>query len=511
MNYNYYESEYYKILLYKNKYNDRFKIELNENKIIIERIDDKIGWGQNLDIIVKDKITGKDEIINIGKSDENIKIIDFNRNKSNINYHYENDLFKIFYLSDKYNDIFKIIYNEKSNLLSIQRMDIEEGWGQNLNLKYIEKNPPFNEKIINIGPSKSNITTININLEKIKYNIKYNYFESDNYKITLHQIKYEDQFIIKYYEETNTIYLKRVDSKEGWGQELKLDIYDINQKKKDIIYIGKSNKNEVYKKIDLEKRKYYIGLTTIPSRIELPIFKENLEKLLKLSPVENIFITIAKKYKRFKQKISPDIITYLQNIPKIIVILLEEDYGPASKYLGPLMNYYNILQNNILIIVDDDRTYNKNLIKHFEIAYNSYPNIIFSSGKWKDYFNNNYKNISDNYLEIELFKEENINKFFYGQGVGGFFGFGIKVIDNMEKFINYNLKIMERIPKSIYHDEGIILGYLKYKSEMIMYLKHKGCEIIEEELVDALCTGNLVNRGNIEKEIFQITNLEKIL
>ena len=37
-----------------------------------------------------------------------------------------------------------------------------------------------------------------------------------------------------------------------------------------------------------------------------------------------------------------------------------------------------------------------------------------------------------------------------------------------------------------------------------------GCNLIEEELVDALCTSNLVNRGKLEIEILKITNLEKL-
>jgi len=511
MNINYYESEFYKILLYNNKFKDKFIFNVSDNKITIKRIDARIGWGQNLEIIIRYKILNIENIINIGNSEENIKIVEFDKKENDLIYHYENEFYKIFYISEKFNDIFNIIYNETTKLISIQRVDVDEGWGQNLKLKYIEKKYPFKEKIINIGSSKSNITTLSINLENIKYIDKYNYYESENYIINLNEIKYSDLFLIKFYEETNTVYIKRIDTNEGWGQNLKLDINDLRKNKIYTIYIGNSVKNEIYKKIDISEKKYYIGLTTIPSRIKLPIFKENIKDLLKNHNIENIFITIAKKYKRFDENISHDIISYLQNIPKIIIILLEEDYGPASKYLGPLLHYNNILQNNILIIVDDDRKYNKNLVKHFEIAYNSYPNIIFSSGMWKDYFDKKYKNINNSSLGIELYKEDNNNKFYYGQGVGGFFGFAIKVIDNMDKFISYNFKIMDRIPKSIYHDEGIIIGYLKYKCETIMYLKHKGCEIIENELVDALCNSNLVNRGNIEKEILQITNLEKII
>jgi hypothetical protein len=508
---NYYESEYYRILLFNNKFNDKFKFNIENNKIIVQRIDTRIGWGQNLEIIVKDKIMGKNFIYTIGNSEENIKEFIFDKKEEYIIHHHENDLFKIFYISELYNDNFIVKYNETDKNIYIERIDINDGWGQNLKLKYIEKNLPFKEKLINIGSSKKNKIFSNINLDEIKYLEKDNYYESENYKINLAEIKYQDRFLIKFYEETMTVYIKRIDSKEGWGQNLQIEITDIKKNIKNIINIGKSIKNEIYTKIDLEPKKYFIGLTTIPSRIKLDIFKTNLEKLLKFDLIENIFITIAYKYKRFEEKIPDDIILYLSNKPKIILIILDEDFGPASKYLGPLIYYHELLLNNILIIVDDDREYNKNLIDHFKIAYNSYPNIIFSSGKWKEYFNKNYKNIDDNRLEIELFKEENNNKIHFGDGVGGFYGFGIKVIDKMEKFINYNFKIMERLPKSIYHDEGIILGYLKYKGETIMYLKHKGCELIKKEMVDALCNSNLVNRENIEREIYNITNLENLL
>ena len=117
--------------------------------------------------------------------------------------------------------------------------------------------------------------------------------------------------------------------------------------------------------------------------------------------------------------------------------------------------------------------------------------------------------MDDNFLEFKIHKESNNNKFYFGQGLGGFFGFCIKV-QNIKKFIEYNNIILNKIPKSIFHDEGIIIGYLKYNKETILYLKHKGCNIIKEELVDALCTSNLVDRGQIEKEILKITNLEKL-
>jgi hypothetical protein len=278
------------------------------------------------------------------------------------------------------------------------------------------------------------------------------------------------------------------------------------------IYIGPSSNNEFYKKIDLIERKCFISLSTIPSRIRLPQFIENIQDLINNQThlIEDIFIVIPKKYKRFDEKIEESTINRLLKINKVIILNIDIDYGPASKYLGPLIHYNKELENNILVIIDDDRKYNKNLLKHFVIAYNSFPNITFSSGLWSEYFNKNYKDIDNNYLEITLHKEYNNNKFYFGQGLGGFFGFAIKV-SNIESFINYNINILSRIPKSFYHDEGIILGYLKYKEEYIIYIKHYGCNFVEEELVDALCTSNLVDRGKIEKEILMLTNLEKLM
>jgi hypothetical protein len=516
---NYFESEYYKIQLYENIYKDKFFIYLEYNNnninIIVDRIDiDPLngGWGQNLKLIVRDKILHKDELIVIGSSNHNTKMYLYKDNvnkKSNVN-HYENNLYKIFYISYKYNDIFKINYNEETNILTIKRLDDPNtGWGDNLKLKYIEKNTE-KEKIINIGPSNLNSISIKVNIDNIPYREINNYYESNNYIITLYKFKYLDTFIFNYYEDNNTLYVKRTDSNEGWGAKLMLNIYSIKENYNYLIYVGTSVTNEIYKKIDLKEKKCYVALSTIPSRIKLPIFLENIKSIIseQTYPIEKIYLTISKKYKRFNETIDNNIIEKIRSISKIEIII-EDDYGPASKYLGPLINKYEELKDNILIIIDDDRKYNKNMIKHFVIGYNSNPNITYSSGLWEKYFSKNYNNISDDFLEIELYKETNINKFYYGNGLGGFYGFALKV-NNLDNFIKYNLNILKRIPNSFYHDEGIILGYLKYNEEIIMYLNHKGCNFIKEELIDALCNSNIINRGIIEKEILQITNLEKL-
>jgi len=516
---NYYESEYYKIQLYNNKFKDNFflYLDIDNKEIYIKRIDvvDNIGWGQDLNLIVRNKIKHEDEIINVGQSKTNIKKVYFNainlNNLNNLN-HYENDNYKIFYISEKYNDVFKISYNESTYFLKIKRLDdITTGWGDDLVLKYIDKKST-KEKLIKIGSSKINEMEIKVNIDILPYRIIYNLYESKHYEITLDKYNHPDLFIINFYEENQTIYIKRMDANIGWGGKLKINIFDIDKKHNFNIFIGSSLKNEIYKKLDLTIRKYYISLTTIPSRIKLPSFIENIEYLLlnQTYPIETIYITIARKYKRFTETIDETIINKLKSYLKINLIILDDDYGPASKYLAPLINYYKELENNILIVIDDDRKYNVNLVKNFATVYNSFKNITFSSGLWKEYFNKDYKNMSDNYLDIEIYNESNNNNFYFGNGLGGFMGFAIKV-NNLQNFIDYNFKILKRLPKSFYHDEGIILGYLKYKEETIVYLNHKGCNHIDNEMVDALCNAGLVNRNNIEKEILQVTNLEKIL
>lgn len=518
---NYYESELYKITLYNNKFKDKFYIymeQLNtyidQLNIHVQRIDSNSGWGQNLQLNIFDKLLNKNNIITIGDSLDNIKTYIVKRDQKlyeNINKnYYENNDYKIFYISELFNDRFKLDYDELENKMSITRIDIDinnAGWGQNLKLKYIDKNTN-KEKILPIGPSKFNQIYLQIDLKKVKYK-DVNYYESDNYIISINENKFDDIFTIIFYEENSTIYIKRLDDTEGWGQILFLKIYDIKNNNNYIIHIGSSKYNQIYKKIDLTIRKCYIALTTIPTRIQLPIFFENLKDMVnnQTYPIENIFITIPKKYKRFKETVPDNIIEELQILPKIIIIELDEDLGPASKYLGPLIKYYDTIKDQILIIIDDDRKYNKNLVKNFTIAYNSYPEIKFSSGLWSSYFDKDYTNISLDYLDFNIYNEKNNNKFYYGQGLGGFFGFALK-INNLEDFIKYNLYILSRIPKSFFHDEGIILGYLKYNEEKILYLLHYGCNFIKEELADALCNSNLVNRGSIEKQILKLTNLE---
>jgi hypothetical protein len=341
-----------------------------------------------------------------------------------------------------------------------------------------------------------------------------NIFENSTYIIIINSINKKIKFQINFNEDTNYLFLKRNDEPYGWIEKIFLHVFHKKTKQENTIYIGSSNENEVSRIINLKNKKVYVALSTIPSRAKEDILLKNINHLIlsQTVPIEKIFITLPIQYLRFKEKISENMIIKLKLNPKIEIIHIDQDYGPASKYLGPLIHKYDIIKNNLLFIIDDDRIYNKNIIKNFIIAHNSYPTIKFMTGLWTTYFDKNYKAMHPNYLDINLKKEENNNKITYGDGVGGFYGFCLNIIDNeFNDFIQYNHTILNKIKKSRFHDEGIILSYLKVKEEYILYLKHIGCYFVNMKEPDALWKSNLCDRKKLEYEIIELTNKEHLL
>lgn len=497
---NIFENEKYRIKKVKDSFLDKFEILENDDVIKIKRLDKNEGWGADLKISIFDKINNYEYIKNIGSS--NLNETEIKLDKVESKNHYENNFFKLYSISE-YNDLFNIKYDNLYKNLTVKRLDKNTGWDQNLIIEYYEKITE-NIKHIEFGSSKENEKTIIIDINKINYIKIPNIYKDSKIKIEKINNEYNDLFMLDYNHKTNILKINREDGKEGWGQNLIVNIeYDNNNFD---IYIGPSKNNIFFKKLNLKNFKVYIGLTTIPSRINILI--NNLNHFVKNQnyDYEKIYITIPKKYKRFNDSINNNTLELLKKNKRVEIILIEKDLGPASKYLGPLMNNY-INQNDLLIIIDDDRIYNKNLVKNLSTAYRSFSEYQFFSGLWSYFFDKNYKFLDNEFLEITINQEKNQDNFKFGNGLGGFFGFGLSINDK-KKFIDYNLKIMELVKKSFYHDEGIMLGYLKKNQEYIIYLKHKGCELYDKEPVDALCKSGLCNRQLVEKEILYITNYQ---
>ena len=104
----------------------------------------------------------------------------------------------------------------------------------------------------------------------------------------------------------------------------------------------------------MKKNKIIICMTTIPSRINLiePILKSLLNQCVK---PDKIYINVPYKYKRFKEKLIEPSFIKEKFKDKVELFYLDNDYGPATKFIGSLLNK-NIKNNDLIVITDDDVT-----------------------------------------------------------------------------------------------------------------------------------------------------------
>ena len=108
-----------------------------------------------------------------------------------------------------------------------------------------------------------------------------------------------------------------------------LNIYDKKNNNDNIIYIGSSEINEIYKKINLNKKKVYVSLTTIPSRIKLQQFYNNIVSLIK----NQTYIVIFRIYKRLLLWI------FLQNYKIITINIKSAIFWIYIKFLDLYKRY----------------------------------------------------------------------------------------------------------------------------------------------------------------------------
>jgi len=116
----------------------------------------------------------------------------------------------------------------------------------------------------------------------------------------------------------------------------------------------------------------YVSLSTIPQRLKN--LNESVKSLLKQTrKPDKIFINIPFKYKRFDETIEDD------QIPKfdssVVEITRCEDCGPGTKLLGSLDKFE---KNSLLILADDDHTYEDYMIEKFFYFYSKAPNNAYS-------------------------------------------------------------------------------------------------------------------------------------
>ena len=73
--------------------------------------------------------------------------------------YYESEYYKISTVHHGFDD--KFILNEENNILTISRIDKDDGWGQNLKVKLIDKETLKHEIII-VGSSETNNKSIKL-------------------------------------------------------------------------------------------------------------------------------------------------------------------------------------------------------------------------------------------------------------------------------------------------------------------------------------------------------------
>lgn len=111
----------------------------------------------------------------------------------------------------------------------------------------------------------------------------------------------------------------------------------------------------------MNRSKIIISLTTIPSRINdiEPVLNSLVNQSVK---PDKVYINVPKKYNRFKEVIEEPSFIKEKFSDKVELFYIDQDYGPASKFIGSLFNK-EIKKEDILVITDDDVVKTKTWLK----------------------------------------------------------------------------------------------------------------------------------------------------
>ena len=116
----------------------------------------------------------------------------------------------------------------------------------------------------------------------------------------------------------------------------------------------------------------YVSLSTIPQRLKN--LNQSVQSLLKQTrKPDKIFINIPFKYKRFSEIVANDQIPKFDN--NVVEITRCEDCGPGTKLLGSLNK---LKKDSLVILADDDHSYEDYMIEKFFYFYSKDPNNAYS-------------------------------------------------------------------------------------------------------------------------------------
>jgi len=198
----------------------------------------------------------------------------------------------------------------------------------------------------------------------------------------------------------------------------------------------------------MDKNKLIVSLTTIPSRINLlePVLDSLLNQTVK---PDLIYLNIPRKYNRFDN--CSKIPSFIKNKERVRINYLDKDYGPATKFIGSLLNS-EISKNDIIIVTDDDVIKRSHWISKLLLCHK--PN------------------------KICCFEERNLGKNIIWGYLGYIFTKDIFDVKDM-------LKFYEEIKEScILVDDHWLTGYCHHKKITIYNIPISGSKEINDTLID---------------------------
>lgn len=124
----------------------------------------------------------------------------------------------------------------------------------------------------------------------------------------------------------------------------------------------------------------YVSLTTVPIRlIQWKWFKINLDSLVNQETNKEYYVILNIPYvyvmKDNEPYVIPDeLLEYQKNHPKLIINRDTPDYGPILKIVGGLK--YAVDPDDILIALDDDEVYHKEMLEYNVKKINEHPDCV---------------------------------------------------------------------------------------------------------------------------------------
>lgn len=121
----------------------------------------------------------------------------------------------------------------------------------------------------------------------------------------------------------------------------------------------------------------YVSLSSVPSRISY--IKPTIDSILNQSIQPNKLFVVIPYYSR-REKKKYIIPSFLTNNKNITLLRSRKDWGPATKLLPVLKITENL--NTLILTIDDDRIYDKDMIKDYLKYADKYPDSILGRRGW---------------------------------------------------------------------------------------------------------------------------------